>query len=105
MVQYEISQFLATLTKSNILNLRFEERDCECVQCGIEIYTQIVYPTFIRPHLGFVSSVWKPHLEYDSKALKSFQRRATLTKRSRYKLVLGIDKVNWWNDNKILTLN
>ena len=45
---------------------------------------QIVYPTFIRPHLEFASSVWNPHLEYDSKTLESVQRRATLTKESQH---------------------
>ena len=45
---------------------------------------QIVYPTFIRSHLEFVSSVWNPHLEYDSKTLESIQLRATLTKESQH---------------------
>ena len=31
---------------------------------------QIVYPSFIRPHLEFASSVWNPNLEYDSKTLE-----------------------------------
>ena len=33
-----------------------------------------IYPTFVRPHLEFASSDWNPHLEYDSKTLKSVQR-------------------------------
>ena len=94
---------------------------------------QIVYPTFIRPHLEFASSVWNPHLEYDSKTLESVQRSATLTKESQhlpyeerlkrlgltdlktrrergdfiqiYKLVHGIDKVNWCDKNNILRPN
>ena len=32
---------------------------------------QIIYPTFVRPHLKFVSSVCNPQLEYDSKTLES----------------------------------
>ena len=45
---------------------------------------QIIYPTFIRSHLEFASSVWNPHLEYDAKTLESVQLRATLTKESQH---------------------
>ncbi len=45
---------------------------------------RIIYPTFVRPHLEFASSIWNPHLEYDSKTLESVQRRATLTKESHH---------------------
>ena len=45
---------------------------------------RIIYPTFVRTHLEFASSVWNPHLENDSKSLKSVQRRATLTKQSNH---------------------
>ncbi len=43
---------------------------------------RIINPTFVRSHQEFGSSVWNPHLEYDSKTLESVQRRATLTKES-----------------------
>ena len=45
---------------------------------------RIIYPRFVRPRLEFASSVWNPHLEYDSKTLESVQRRATLTKESHH---------------------
>ena len=91
---------------------------------------KIIYPTFVRPHLEFASSVWNPHLEYDSKTLESVQRIATLTRESHhlpyekrlerlgltdlktrrergdfiqiYKIVHGLEKVNWSEENKIL---
>ena len=91
---------------------------------------RIIYPTFIRPHLEFASSVWNPHLEHDSKTLESVQRRETLTKESHhlpyekrleilgltdlktrrvrgdfiqiYKIVRGLEKVNWCDENNIL---
>ena len=46
--------------------------------------TRIVYWMFIMLHLEFASSAWNPCLEYDSKTLESFQRRATLTKISQH---------------------
>ena len=39
---------------------------------GNEI-ARVIYPTLVRPHLEFASSVWNPHLEYDSKTLESVQ--------------------------------
>ena len=33
----------------------------------------IIYSIFTRPNLEFASSVWNPHLEYDSKTLESVQ--------------------------------
>ena len=44
--------------------------------------SQIIYPKFVRPHLEFASSVWNPHLKYDSKTLESVQCRATVMKES-----------------------
>ena len=38
----------------------------------------------INKHLEFDSSVWNPHLEYDSKTLLSAQHRASLTKESHH---------------------
>ena len=43
---------------------------------------RIIYSTFVRPRLEFVSSVWNPHLEYDLKTLESVQHRLTLTRKS-----------------------
>ena len=45
---------------------------------------RIIYPNFVRPHIEFASSVWNPHLEYDSKTLECVQRRLTLTKESHH---------------------
>ena len=90
--------------------------------------TRIIYPTFVRLHLEFASSVWSPHLEYDSKTLESVQRRGTLTKERTtpsalrkktifngpenktrrgdfiqiYKIVHGLEKVNLCDEIKIL---
>ena len=89
---------------------------------------RIIYPTFVRPHLEFASSVWNPHLEYDSKTLESVQRRAALTNESHHlpneksierlcltdlktrrergefilinKIVHGLEKVNWCDETK-----
>ena len=36
---------------------------------------RIVYPTFVRPNLEFPSSVWNPHIEYDSKHQKVFSAK------------------------------
>ena len=71
---------------------------------------RIIYPTLVRPHLEFASSVWNTDLEYDSKTLEIVQRRSTLTKESHrlpykkrqetcnftqiYKLVHGLRKIN-----------
>ena len=41
---------------------------------------EMTYSGFIRPHLEFASSAWKPHLEYDSKIMESEQQRETLMK-------------------------
>ena len=43
---------------------------------------RIIYLKFVRPQLEFASSVWNPHIEYDSKTLKRVQRRATLINES-----------------------
>ena len=92
---------------------------------------QIVYPTFVRPHLEFASSVWNPRRKKDIAILEKVQHRATKTYNSRhlnyedrlikfgfttleqrrhrgdliqcYKLVHGIEKVNWCPENKILS--
>ena len=77
---------------------------------------RIIYPTFVRLHLEFASSVWNPPPEYDSKTLESVQRRLTLWKESyhlpyeqiqergdfiqNYKIVHGLKKVNWCDENK-----
>ena len=45
---------------------------------------RVVYRMFIKPHWEFASSAWSPHLEYDSKRLESFQRRANLMKESHH---------------------
>jgi hypothetical protein len=101
--------------------------------CWSDDIARIIYPTFIRPHLEFASSVWNPHLKYDSNTLESVQRRATLTRESYhlpykerlerlgltnlsfrrergdfiqiYKIVHGLEKVNWSDKNKILRPN
>jgi hypothetical protein len=92
---------------------------------------KIVYPVFVRPHLEFASSVWNPHQKKLICMLENVQRRATKTsdnwkmtyeerlnkmgltnisirrKRSNliqcYKLLNGIDKVNW--NNNIIQIN
>ena len=91
---------------------------------------QAVTVTFVRPDLELTSSVWNPHLENDLKTLESVQRRLTITKESHHlpyekiferlcltdlitrrergdfiqlnKIVHGLAKVNWCDENKIL---
>ena len=86
--------------------------------------------TFVRPHLEFASLAWNPRLEYDSKTLECVQRRLTCDKESHhlpyekrlerlgltdlktrrergdfiqiYKIVHGMEKIHWCNENKIL---
>jgi len=94
----------------------FEYRDLDLIKS--------LYTTFVRPHLEFAVSVWSPHMQGDIDILEKVQRRATklvpslrkldyedrlkamgLTKlelrRERgdmiqfYKLIHGIDDVNW----------
>ena len=85
------------------------------------------------PHLEFASSIWNPHLEYDSEKLESVQHKATLTKESHrllyeerlkkhgltdlitkrvrgnfiqtHKLVYDLEKVSWCYKNNILRSN
>ena len=98
-------------------------------KCWSDEIVRIIYPTFIRPHLEFASSVWNPNRKKDIDTLEKVQRRATKTLESRhlsyenrikklglttleqrrhrgdfiqcYKLVHGLDKVNWCIENKI----
>jgi ribonuclease P/MRP protein subunit RPP40 len=94
----------------------FEYRDLDLIKS--------LYTTFVRPHLEFAVSVWSPHTQGDIDILEKVQRGATklvpslrkldyedrlkamgLTKlelrRERgdmiqfYKLIHGIDDVNW----------
>ena len=44
----------------------------------------IIYSTFIRPHLEFASSVWNPNRKTDIDTLERVQRRATKTIESRH---------------------
>ena len=41
-------------------------------------FLAIIYQKFIRPHLEFTSSIWNPHLKYDSNTLESVQHSVTL---------------------------
>ena len=83
-----------------------------------------IYPTYIRPHIEFANSAWNPYLQKDIKILEKVQRRATkvpnklrklpyesrckefnltthVDRRIRgvliqfYKIINGIDDVNW----------
>ena len=91
---------------------------------------RMIYPTFIRPHLEFASSVWNPSSKSDIQILENVQHRATRTVESRhlayearlgrlnlstlrdrrergdfiqcYKIVHGLDKISWVESNKIL---
>ena len=47
--------------------------------CWSDDIVRIIYPTFIRPHLEFASSVWNPHRKKDIDILERVQRRATKT--------------------------
>ena len=90
---------------------------------------RIIYSTFIRAHLEFASSVWNPNRKTDIDTLERVQRRATKTiefrhlsyenrlkklglttlehRRHRvdliqcYKIIHGLDKVNWCIENTI----
>ena len=52
------------------------------LSCWSDEIARTIYLTFIRPHLEFDSSVWNPHLKYDSNMLENVQRRATFTRES-----------------------
>ena len=98
-------------------------------KCWSDDLVRIIYPTFIRPHLEFASSVWNPNRKRDIDTLEKVQRRATKTIESRhlsyekrikklglttleqrrhrgdfiqcFKIIHGLDKVNWCTENKI----
>ena len=53
-------------------------------KCWSDDIVRIIYPTFIRPHLEFASSVWNPHRKKDIDILERVQRRATKTLESRH---------------------
>lgn len=91
---------------------------------------KVIYPTFVRPHLEFASAVWNPNRRADTKVLERVQHRATKTYESRklsyekrlerlnlttlekrrhrgdliqcYKIVHGVENVNWCVHNRIM---
>ena len=50
--------------------------------CLSDDIARLIYPTFIRPHLEFASSVWNLYLKNESNTLERVKRRATLTRES-----------------------
>jgi ribonuclease P/MRP protein subunit RPP40 len=52
-----------------MLKRTFEHFDLDMVN--------ILYKTFVRPHLEFAASVWNPYAANDISVLEKFQRRAT----------------------------
>ena len=92
----------------------------------VEIWATL-YRTYVRPHLEFAISAWRPYLKRDIQVIEKVQRRATRipttlkdqdynfrldrmglttleTRRNRgdiielYKLERGTDKINWTKD-------
>jgi len=54
----------------------------------VSLWPNVLYKTYVRPHLEYCEQVWSPHFKKDIECLETIQRKAT-------KLVKGLKRKSY----------